>query len=230
MKLAIMQPYFIPYIGYFSLISSVDIFTFLDDVQYIRRGWINRNYIKINNSKHYITLPVSKMPIKTKINEIYTVPNERSINSVKLSIKMSYKKSPYYDDVSKLILNHIKPNTNLSTINEEIIKEICGYLNITTNFHYSSLLNLNNLHREDKLISICKSLGAKHYINAPGGKKLYTAEKFNKNNISLHFINPQSQEYYQGKGDFIPNLSIIDALMWNPPETVLKLIHNYTLS
>ena len=92
MKIGIVQPYFLPYIGYFALINVVDKFVYFDDVQYIKRGWVNRNRIKVVDKWHYITLPVKKTPFSANINEVYIVEDEKEINKIKKSIERSYRK------------------------------------------------------------------------------------------------------------------------------------------
>jgi len=94
MKIGIVQPYFLPYIGYFALINAVDKFVYFDDVQYIRRGWVNRNRIKIVDNWYYITVPVNKAPLSANINEVYIVEDEKEINKIKKSIENSYRKAP----------------------------------------------------------------------------------------------------------------------------------------
>ncbi|MFX1555850.1 MAG: WbqC family protein [Promethearchaeota archaeon] len=133
MKIGIMQPYFLPYIAYFSLINLVDKFIYYDDVQYIKRGWVNRNRIKIGDEWKYITLPIKKAPLSNKINEIFIVDNERETNKIKKSIELNYRKAPFFKEIFDLLFNHLTPNANLSDLNIKL------ELNFIINFYDSSV-------------------------------------------------------------------------------------------
>lgn len=230
MKIGIVQPYFLPYIGYFALINAVDKFVYFDDVQYIRRGWVNRNRIKIVDTWHYITLSVNKAPVSSKINEVHVADDENEINKIKKSIERSYRKAPYYDEVEELIFDSFILGENISNLNIILTNRICNYLNINTEMYVSSEIKKDNsLKGEEKIINICKILGGDHYINPIGGVQLYSKEKFLESGIKLNFIRMNEIVYLQGKGDFIPNLSIIDTLMWNSKEDVKSMLYDYTL-
>lgn len=231
MKIGIVQPYFLPYIGYFALINAVDKFVYFDDVQYIRRGWVHRNRIKVVDKWHYITLPVQKAPFSAKINEVHVADDEKEINKIKKSIERSYRKAPYYyNEVEELIFDSFIPGENISKLNIGLTNKICNYLNINTEMYISSEIPKDNsLKGEDKIINICKILGGDHYINPIGGVEIYSKEKFLDSGIKLNFIKMNEIVYLQGTGDFIPNLSIIDVLMWNSEEDIKSGLYNYTL-
>ena len=230
MKIGIVQPYFLPYIGYFALINAVDKFVYFGDVQYIKRGWVNRNRIKVVNNWHYITLPVKKAPLSANINEVCIIEDEKEINKIKMSIERSYRKTPYYNEIKESIFDLIIHGESISKLNIDLTNKICNYLNIDTEMYISSeILKDNSLKGEDKIINICKILGGDHYINPIGGIKIYSKEKFLESGIKLNFIKMNEIVYPQGKGDFIPNLSIIDVLMWNSIEDVKSMLYDYTL-
>jgi hypothetical protein len=230
MKIGIVQPYFLPYIGYFALINAVDKFVYFDDVQYIKRGWVNRNRIKVVDKWHYIILPVKKAPASAKINEVCVVDNEKEIYKIKKAIEHSYRKTPYYNEIKTCIFDLIVPGENISELNIDLTNKICNYLNINTKMYISSEIPKDNsLKGEDKISNMCKILGGDHYINPIGGIKLYSKQKFLESNLKLNFIKMNEIVYEQGKGDFIPNLSIIDVLMWNSKEDVKSWLHNCTL-
>lgn len=230
MKIGIVQPYFLPYIGYFALINAVDKFVYLDDVQYIRRGWVNRNRIKVADGWHYITMPVKKAPQSASINEVFVVDDEKEIKKVINSIEYSYRKAPYYDQIKDLTFGLIVPGVNISRLNIDLTNRICNYLNYETIFYISSEIKQDNsLKGQDKIINICQILGGDHYINPIGGTELYSKEIFMKCGIKLNFIKMNELVYPQGKGDFIPNLSMIDVLMWNDKESIRNMLNNYTL-
>lgn len=230
MKIGINQPYFLPYIGYFALMNAVDKFVYYTDVQYIRRGWVNRNRIKVENKWEYIVLPINKAPLIAKIDEIYVVNDEKKLNKIKKAIKYSYGKAPYYDQIEDLIFKHIFPGVKVSIININLTNEICNYLDIKTDTIISTEIDKDNsLKGEDKLIEICKILGGNNYINPIGGLEMYSKKKFQEANIKLNFLKINEISYPQGKYGFISRLSIIDVLMWNSKKEIKKMLMDNVL-
>ena len=231
MRVAIMQPYFFPYLGYYQLINAVDKFIIYDDVNFIKGGWINRNYILQNGEKKYITIPLNGASSFKKINEVLT--NCR-INKVLKTIRQSYSKAPYFKEVYKLvedILNEINPNTTISTVSSLSLINVSRYLQLKTNFEFSSedYQESNGLHKENRLIDICKKNKADTYINSIGGEKLYSKEVFSRHNINLKFIMGKTTNYKQYGERFISNLSIIDVLMFNSASDIKYMLKNYDL-
>jgi hypothetical protein len=230
MKIGIVQPYFLPYIGYFALINAVDIFVYFDDVQYIRRGWVNRNRIKINGEWNYITLPIQKAPQTAKINQVYVVQDNQEIENIRKSIIFSYEKAPYYEAIRNLIVDFIEPGQNIATLNIDLTNQICRYLGCETKTLVSSDINKNDMLKgQEKIIDICQTLHGDHYINPIGGTELYFQERFQQVGIKLNFLEINKIVYFQGKGDFIPNLSIVDVLMWNSKEAIKQMLQEYVL-
>lgn len=230
MKIGIVQPYFLPYIGYFALINAVDTFVYFDDVQYIRRGWVNRNRIKINGGWHYITLPVQKAPQTANINQVHVVQEIQEIENIKKSISFDYEKAPNYQVIKELIFDLIKPGQNIASLNISLTNEICHYLGCKTKTLISSYIEKNNMLKgQEKIINICQVLNGTHYINPIGGTELYFQERFQQSGIKLNFIEMNNIVYFQGKGDFIPNLSIVDVLMWNSIEDIKQMLQDYRL-
>ncbi|GAX62970.1 hypothetical protein SCALIN_C45_0128 [Candidatus Scalindua japonica] len=228
MKLAIMQPYLFPYVGYFQLINAVDTFVIYDDVNYIKQGWINRNYILINGKKHLISLGVNGASSFKLINEIKIGTNRDKL--VK-TIFQSYIKAPYFEEVFPVIKESLLfQDDNLAKYITNNLKKIADILNIKTEFIVSSgLENDKNLKGQDKVLDICKMLKTSTYINATGGYELYSREKFKKNHIDLYFIKAKKITYKQFNNDFVPNLSIIDLLMFNSRSEVQRLLNEYEL-
>jgi len=231
MKLAIMQPYFFPYIGYFQLINAVDKFIIYDDVNYIKRGWINRNNILINNEKKYFTLNLSKLSQNKLINEIKIGENKDKILQI---IKQNYIKAPFFDEHFKIIeeiFNEIKPDSLISQVAGLSLIKISEYFNINTKFEYSSekCFDTKGLEKADRLIAICKKNNADTYINAIGGRELYNKEYFLDKGINLKFIKANITEYRQNENVFEPSLSIIDVMMYNSKEQIHTMFENYEL-
>jgi len=232
MKIAIMQPYFFPYIGYFQLINAVDEFIIYDEIEYTKKGWINRNRILVNGKDEYITLPLKKASDFLLVNERCLADSwETEKNKLINKIKESYRKAPYFNDVFLLIENclHFK-NKNLFDFIFNTIKTINNYLEIKTPMiKVSDLLTNKDLKAEQKVIEICKNRNAIDYINPIGGVNLYNKETFFKNGINLRFLKTDEIVYSQFQNKFVPWLSIIDVIMFNSKNKITEFINNYNL-
>lgn len=229
-KIAIMQPYFFPYIGYWQLINAVDIFVLYDDVNFIKKGWINRNNILLNKSKHLITIPLLNVSQNKHINECIISDDDKIINNIIKTINLAYRKAPYYNLVFPTLEKIIKTKGSISDLVLKSVLWIKEYLNIDTEIILSSSIDKNNeLKGQDKIIEIVKKLNGNHYINAIGGQELYDKEIFNNNEIKLNFIKMKEIKYKQFNNEFIPNLSFIDVLMFNSPEEIKRMLNDYEL-
>ncbi len=221
-SIAIMQPYFFPYIGYFQLINEVDKFVFYDDVNFINRGWINRNRILINGEAKYITIPCKNVSQNKLINEVEHNLSEREKNKLLKKLRFTYSNAPFFEDVFPVIKKVF--NTETEFISEfviESIKRVTDYLGLECNFKKSSeKYNNQELDAADRLIDICKVEGVNHYVNSIGGIKLYNKQYFYENDVKLDFLKPGISEYEQFDHEFIPGLSIIDVLMFNSVDSI----------
>jgi len=231
MKIGIMQPYFFPYIGYFALIKAVDKFVLYDDVAYIKNGWINRNRIKVGNNDNYITVPVTNASTNYLINEVKIVNYVNFKTRLFKTLEQNYKKAPSYIRIIDLLMDIFRGSFDyMNDLNRKALSGVIDYLDINTEVITSSSINKNKeLRSEAKVIDICKVLNGDVYINPIGGRELYSKENFQKEGICLKFIKMNDIIYEQGKGDFVPNLSIIDVLMWNSKEDVKGMLNNYVL-
>ncbi|MDP4145749.1 MAG: WbqC family protein [Bacillota bacterium] len=232
MKVGIMQPYLFPYLGYFQLINAVDKFVVYDDVQYMKGGWINRNRILINGSVNTFTLRIKKDDFRLNINQRYLVENYQYENKKILkSIELAYKKATYYDNVIGLIKDILMyDETNLSKFITNSIIQICKYLELDTEIILSSTIEKEHMDdAQDKVIQVNKLLDADTYINAIGGKELYSKSIFKANGLNLYFIKMNNVTYKQFNNEFIPCLSIIDVLMFNSKKSIKELLNQYTL-
>lgn len=231
MKVAIMQPYFFPYLGYWQMFNAVDKFVLLDDVNFIKRGYINSNSVLVNGSAHRFSIPLDRPSQNKLINETkLSFSSEEKEKFLKM-IYMAYKKAPYFYSVYELIEQVVYNNTNDLTqfikYSFEVIKK---YLDLDTEILLSSEIEKNNsLKAEQRIIEINKCLGADMYINAIGGQALYDFEHFAKENIALRFIKMDQIEYKQYKDSFVPNLSFIDVMMFNDINSIKKLLLEYEL-
>jgi len=232
MKVGIMQPYFMPYIGYFQLINAVDKFVLLDDVQYINRGWINRNGILMNGKELMFTLPVKKAARHLKINERFFARSFKDeTEKFKKSIYYAYHKAPYYNEVKEVLRDIFNNNSlNASKFICNSLTTICKHLDIKTLIYKSSEIVKNEtLKKQDRIIDINKIMKSTNYINPIGGTQLYSKEAFESNNIELNFLKTKCIVYKQYNNEFIPNLSIIDVMMFNSKEKVKELLKGYEL-
>ncbi len=231
MKVSIMQPYFFPYIGYFQLIANSDVFVIYDDVNFIKKGWINRNTILVNNTPYLFSMPLQNVSQNKLINEIFISESDKWKTDLLKTISSSYKKAPFYQDVYPLIEKIISfDELNLALYIQNSIQNLCTYLKINTKLIMSSDIVKNNDFRgENKIIDICLQLGANQYVNAIGGVDLYTIERFLEKDIDLKFIKSDVIVYQQFKGEFKPWLSIIDVIMFNSPEEVNLILKRFEL-
>lgn len=228
MRVGIMQPYFMPYIGYFQLMAAVDKYVIFDDVNYIKRGWSARNNILVNGQRHLFSVSVAGGSQNNLYIQVLIIDD---FTKLRKTLEMSYKKAPCFAETMELLekvfsfedrrFNHFIRNS---------FEVIFDYLGIDTEFILSSELpNDKQLKGKDKILDICKLLGATEYYNAIGGQELYDYKEFEENGIQLHFVNATLEEYPQLSSEFVPALSMIDVLMMNPRENVLALLEKFTL-
>lgn len=229
MSYAVMQPYLFPYLGYYQLVNSVSAFVFYDDVNFIKRGYINRNNILSNGKSLRFTVPVINASQNKLIKDLSFDDNVKKILK---TIEQSYKKAPYFEAVYSIVETVLNSeNRSLEHVCGKSITLIFKYLGIQKYFYYSSELEYRrDLAAADKLIEIGKKLEMGDYVNSPGGKALYSKEYFSSKNVNLSFIEIDSYEYSQHTEQFIPHLSMIDVLMWNSPTQVKLLLDKYKLT
>jgi len=228
MRLAIMQPYFFPYIGYFQLIQAADAFVVYDDVNFIKGGWINRNFILVQGDRARITLQLKGASPNVLINQIEVGGNGRKLLK---SIEQAYSRAPQYLRVFPIIEDILTcDKKNLALYLSHGLQRICSYLGLFPNWYMSSQINKDNdLRGQKKVLAICEQLGSTHYINMPGGKALYDRETFVSHDIQLSFIQQKPLSYRQFGKEFVPNLSIIDVMMFNDQESCAQLLQEYSL-
>lgn len=232
MKVGIMQPYLFPYIGYFQLINAVDKFVIHDDVQYIKGGWINRNRIQINDRDYLFTFSLKKDSSLKNINTRFLSDQfiKEKAHFLRI-IQNNYKKAPYFKEVYDLLSSILDHNDlNISSFIVNSLKQICEYLEIKTPIYISSKLKKNNeLKGQDRVIDICKTFKTTTYINPIGGKILYSKDVFKKNKMALYFLQTKDIIYEHNDQPFIPNLSIVDVMMFNSKEEIIKMLRLYNL-
>ncbi|HEX8397609.1 MAG TPA: WbqC family protein [Pyrinomonadaceae bacterium] len=230
MKIAVMQPYLFPYIGYFQLLNAVDKFVVFDDVNFIKKGWINRNNILVNGQKYLFTVPLKDASQNKLIKEIEIAEGDWQKKFLK-TLSQSYKKAEFFDEtfaliektvysgesfIAKLILGSLLLLKDALGINTEIVPS-------------SEIYNNRELKAQDRILDICKQEKASEYVNPAGGTELYDRRNFSENGVKLFFLKPQPFTYRQFGDEFVPHLSIIDVLMFNGAAGTRELLSKYDL-
>lgn len=229
MKVGIMQPYLFPFIGYFQLINAVDEFIIYDNIQFTKKGWINRNRILVNGTDEYITIPLKKDSDFLDIKDRYLSQEWELLRKKLLNrIKESYQKAPQFDLIIPVIEKIVMyEDGNLFQFIFHSLKQLNSFLEIKTPLVISSTISIDHsLKAEKKVIALCKARSASNYINPIGGTELYTKEEFKNQGLELHFLKANNIIYPQFKNDFVPFLSIIDVMMFNSKETVKEYINS----
>lgn len=231
MRLAIMQPYFFPYIGYFQLIAAVDLFIVYDNIKYTKKGWISRNRMLQNGKDVMFSLSL-------KNDSDYLDVCERELsadfNRDKLlnQLNGAYRRAPYFAQTFPLVENIVRyEDMNLFRFLHHSIVKTCEHLGIATEIRISSDIAIDHeLKNQDKVLALCEAVSASTYVNAIGGMELYSKEVFQEKGIDLRFIHSLPFEYPQFGDAFVPWLSIIDVMMFNPLDTIRTCIStNYKL-
>lgn len=232
MILAGNQPYFIPYIGYWQIINAADCYTIADDFNYIERGWINRNRVLTNKKEWaYLNIEISHASSNKMINELEVALNPRAIKKKQKFLEFSYAHAPFYSEGSRLMNSIINCGlVNLADFLEFSIRSICDYLNIQTKIIRTSSIPGNSEKKaEYRIFDICEYTGADTVYNAINGYKLYDLAEFEKRGLRLAFLKRGDIRYKQFTDDFIPDLSILDVIMFNPVEKIQEMLKDYSL-
>lgn len=226
---AIMQPYLFPYIGYYQLVNSSDEFVIYDDVNYINGGYINRNNILVSGCSQRFTLPIIGASQNKIISDLYFDTNVKKILK---TIEQSYRKAPHFKAIFDLVNNVLlDEDRRVVNIAGKSISIVFDYLDIEKCIRVSSdIPNDKSLSAQDRLIEMSKLLQCDKYVNSPGGQHLYDKAYFRDNGVTLKFINCLSSEYDQKTDNFVPNLSMLDVLMWCSKDEVIKLLNEYELT
>lgn len=231
MTLAIMQPYFLPYLGYYKLLNAVDKFVVYDDVNFINRGWVNRNKILVGGKEHLFTVPLQNASQNKLIHEVKLSPDPAWRKKLLKTIDQSYRKAPYYEVAFPLIEDIINdPAEDIATYCHQSLTKTAKYLEIKaeivpTSRHYGN----SELKAQERILDICKKEAADHYINPINGQELYDKTLFNNEGIKLSFIKRQPRAYPQFKNEFVPWLSVIDVMMFNSVVEIQDLLQVFEL-
>jgi hypothetical protein len=223
-----MQPYFMPYIGYWQLMAAVDTYVVYDDVNYIKGGWVSRNNILLNGQKHMFTITLNGASPNKLFNEITIKDDFKKFSRL---IESAYRKAPYYAEVCVLLEKIYNfEDKSLGAFIMNSFQVVLDYLEINIKLVLSSTIEkYNSLRGKEKVKHICHLLGADTYYNAIGGQELYDKEDFKADGIDLNFIHTNLAPYAQFTNEFVPGLSIIDVLMHNGKEYTKRILFQYNL-
>jgi len=228
MKLAIMQPYFLPYIGYYQLMAAVDLFVVYDRIKYTKKGWINRNRLLLNGSDALFSLALKKGSDILDVAERELAPD---FDRTKLLNQFAgaYRRAPQFAPTFALLERIVgSVDGNLFNYLHHSLVAVRDHIGIDTEIRVSSTLDFDNdLKGPDKVLAICAAVGANHYVNPIGGTELYSKDDFAARGIELQFLRARPFEYPQFGAEFVPWLSIVDVLMFNPLETVRDRIEHH---
>jgi hypothetical protein len=226
MILALNQPYWFPYLGYFQLIHAADRFVVYDDVTYIKGGWINRNRILVGGEPHYFTVPTQDASSFKPIRDVAVGEQREWRKKMLRTIEQAYSKAPEFAAVFPLVEAVVRsPEPHVAGLAVASLRAVMGYLGITTELVASSSGYGNaDLHGEARVLDICHREGAHVYVNASGGMALYDKAHFAARGVELRFLKPLLTPYRQFGAAFVPGLSIVDVLMFNPRERVQAML------
>jgi hypothetical protein len=217
MRVAIVQSNYIPWRGYFDLIASVDKFILLDDVQYTRRDWRNRNKIRDENGVRWITIPVDTKGQYTQLICDTKVSDENWAKTHWQMLRNTYRRASQFDEVSTFIEDLYMSATSeyLSEINRHFISSVCNYLEIETILELSTDYQATGV-KTDRLLDICLKAGATEYVSGPAAKGYFEEEKFAQEGIDVSWFQyGPYEDYLQPYEPFEPGLSILDNLFCN---------------
>ena len=228
MKIAIMQPYFFPYIGYFQLIASVDLFIIYDNIKYTKKGWINRNRFLRNGAEVVFTVPLRKDSDSLDVKD-RAVAGDFDRGKLVNQLREAYRRAPHFDQAFPVVEKSVMSSQeNLFEYIQDSVVEVCRYLGIGTRIVASSSIAIEPaLKAEDRVLGLCKAAGASVYVNAIGGQKLYSREEFETRGVELKFLQSQAITYPQFGDPFVPWLSIIDVMMFNPVTRIREFLETH---
>jgi hypothetical protein len=228
MKIAIMQPYFFPYIGYFQLIALVDMFIIYDNIKYTKKGWINRNRILRNGADLVFTVPLRKDSDSLDVRD-RTLAVDFDRRKLVNQMREAYRRAPYFQQAFPVVEKSVmSPLENLFEYIRGSVLEVCRYFGIDTRIVPSSSLVISpGLKAENRVLALCNAAGASVYVNAIGGEELYSREEFDARGVELKFLKSRAITYPQFGDPFVPSLSIIDVMMFNSVTRIREFLESH---
>ncbi len=240
MRLGMMQPYFFPYAGYFSLIHASETWVVFDTAQYMRRAWVNRNRILSDGAEpwSYVRVPVEHAPRETSIAGIRVDSKQPWLQQLWDQLDLyRVRRAPYFSTIMDWLRSEMSTAVELSEgwlapLLIRLLESTCRYIELPFQYQVFSSMSLTlppEMSAGDWALWVSKSLHSNSYVNAPGGRGLFNPQAFADSGVQLQILEPQLVPYPQGSGPFIAGLSILDLLMWNSPQQVHQLISQYSL-
>ncbi len=222
-----MQPYLFPYLGYFQLVASADHFVFLDDVAYIKKGFINRNRILLGGQPYSFSIAVERVSQNRRIDEHRFTG---AFDTFLAQLRHAYHRAPFFVEVFALVEAVCRaPELSVAVKNAAAVRAVFDYLDVPLSSQFASALPATAARGEQRILDLCRHFGADTYHNAAGGQALYDGQRFAGQGVRLRFLRNRFAEYAQGAGAFVPGLSIIDVLMHNERERVRAMLHDFDL-
>lgn len=220
-RVVLMQPYFLPYLGYYQLLGAADLFISYDTAQFIKNGWIERNRYLLDGEPKWFGIALEKsshtLPIHDKrISQGFHYPQ------VLEKLKHAYRKAPYVQQVLPWLAQLLEqPASSIAELNLRVLRASCALIELDTPIIAASALAPGaGVSGQARVLELMAATGATHYLNPAAGAFLYEAEEFAKAGIELELLHAELSPYPQQGQDFVPGLSLLDALMFNPPELV----------
>jgi hypothetical protein len=231
MIVALMQPYFFPYLGYYGLLAAADVFVAYDSVQFEKHGWVNRNRILRDGAPEWWTAPVAAAPLATTIADrrYHDWPRQRA--RLLGHLRERYRRAPRREEALDLGAVALDPACDgVAEANLHGLRTMAATLGLRARIlRASEVPHDASLRGQDRVLAICTALGADTYVNAIGGTTLYDHAAFAARGVDLRFLRPRPDAYDQGNGAFVPNLSILDALMFLPVDEVARRVAQFDL-
>jgi hypothetical protein len=223
---AVMQPYFFPYIGYFQLMSQCDTFVVFDDVQYVDHRWMNRNRILLNGKSAWLTYPVERGPLAGSIRDRLYVARDQDRLDVLNKLHEAYRRAPNYEPVRALVQSCLDfESRSVSAFNANLLEAVARAIGLRSTMKFASDFGIDpSLRGEDRVLAVCAALGAREYVNSIGGVSLYSSENFDRRGVTLRFLKGEAVQYRQFGAEFVPSLSIIDALMFTDESELADML------
>jgi hypothetical protein len=226
-----MQPYFFPYLGYFQLAAASSVFVFLDDVTFIKGGWINRNRFLVQGQAHTFSVPLRGASSHRLIGDVTIAEDTDWRTRFLRLLEQSYARAPFRTDTLALVRSVLSStHASIGSLAAASVKAVCAHVGVQP-----AWLSSREAHPaagrkgSGRVLELCRALDANRYVNAPGGKALYSAAEFSAQGIELRFLSPPSIRYNQFGQDFVAGLSIIDVMMFNSVTQVRALMEAYSL-
>jgi hypothetical protein len=224
-RIVVLQPSYLPWLGYFDQLYKSDVFVLYDDVQYDKHGWRNRNRIKTDKGPRLLTVPVLTHGQGLPTNRNARIDTRQPWARKQLqALRVNYAKAPAFGEVFdglELVLR--RPWTHLLDLNRAVLETLCRLLGLTRPILLSSELDIPG-QRTERLIAICQALGADRYLTGDAASDYLDETQFAANDIRVEYHHYRHPVYAQLHGEFVPYLSVVDLLMNHGRESLGVLV------